>query len=196
MVAKGLDFDRVTLVGVINADLQLYLPDFRASERTFQLLTQVSGRAGRTSDKPGEVFIQTSHTDNHSIQSVKQSSYQTFYNAEIDHRKMAHYPPYTRFNIIEFSGRDFKKVDKHIKIFAGLFPSDNKYFSLLGPVEPVIPKIRLNYRRILVLKNNKNSDPSGNKFRNILQQVYRKYRTEFNSTEVKIVIDIDSFAGL
>ncbi len=93
MIAKGLDFPDVTLVGVINADTSLGLPDFRASEKTFQLLTQVSGRAGRA-DKPGEVFVQTFNPDHYAIQYAKRQDYEGFFRQEMAVRHQGNYPPY------------------------------------------------------------------------------------------------------
>ena len=94
MIAKGLDFPRVTLVGVIAADLSLNLPDYRARERTFQLLTQVAGRAGR-GDTPGQVIIQTYKPDDPTIRSAAAQDYRAFYGQEITHRRMGLYPPFT-----------------------------------------------------------------------------------------------------
>ncbi len=196
MVAKGLDFDRVTLVGVVNADLQLYLPDFRASERTFQLLTQVSGRAGRTNEKEGEVLIQSSHPEHPAIQSALNGSYEEFYENEIKARKDALYPPFTRFNVILFSGKNPKIVSECSENFKSLLPNDRKYILALGPVEPVIPKVRNNFRRLIVIKNNKKNDPSGKYLRQILREVYDIYNEKFASSSVKVVFDIDSYSGL
>jgi primosomal protein N' (replication factor Y) len=106
MVAKGLDFARVTLVGVVNADLQLFIPDFRSSERTFQLITQVAGRAGRSGDKKGNVFIQTYHPRNPAIDFAAQNDYFAFYQNELKNRENALYPPFSRFVNIEFSSQN------------------------------------------------------------------------------------------
>src|SRR5699024_3172725 len=93
MIAKGLDFDNVTLVGVLTADSMLNLPDFRASEKTFQLLTQVSGRAGRH-ELPGEVVVQTYTPDHYSVQLASQYNFNVFFNQEMAVRKTFQYPPY------------------------------------------------------------------------------------------------------
>ncbi|MBI5326408.1 MAG: primosomal protein N' [Ignavibacteriae bacterium] len=196
MVAKGLDFDRVTLVGVVNADLQLYLPDFRASERTFQLLTQVSGRAGRSSEKEGEVLIQSSHPGHLSIQSSLLGSYELFYENEIKARKEALYPPYTRFCLIQFIGKNLSKVEECSENFKNLLPTDRKYILALGPVEPIIAKVRNNYRKLIVIKNNKKTDPSGKYLRLILSDANNKYIEKYASSAVKVVFDIDSYSGL
>ncbi|PWZ99293.1 primosomal protein N', partial [Staphylococcus pseudintermedius] len=90
MIAKGLDFPNITLVGVLNADTMLNLPDFRSSERTFQILTQVAGRAGRH-EKKGEVIIQTYNPDHYAIKDVQQNDYLNFYQKEMQYRKLGQY---------------------------------------------------------------------------------------------------------
>ena len=102
MVAKGLDFPDVTLVGVIAADTVLNLPDFRSAERTFQLLTQVAGRAGRH-EKQGEVFVQTYTPEHYSMQYASQHDYIAFANHELDIRANLGYPPYHRLILVTFS---------------------------------------------------------------------------------------------
>ena len=116
MIAKGLDFPLVTLVGVINADTILNLPDFRSNERTYDLLSQVSGRAGR-SDKPGKVIIQTFNPDNYAIKLSKNHNYEDFYNEEIKIRKKLYYPPYSFIALIKVGGKEFKTtIDEATKI--------------------------------------------------------------------------------
>lgn len=95
MIAKGLDFKNVTLVGIIAADLSLNIPDYRSGERTFQLITQVGGRAGR-GDKPGKVIVQTYNPDNYSITNAISNDYENFYNEEISIRKDMNYPPFSK----------------------------------------------------------------------------------------------------
>ena len=94
MIAKGLDFPNVTMVGIVAADAMLKLPDYRSAERTFQLLTQVAGRAGRA-DTPGEVFLQTYDPEHYAIETASRQDYRAFYEAEMVRRKRALYPPYT-----------------------------------------------------------------------------------------------------
>ncbi len=194
MVAKGLDIARVTLVGVINADLQLYLPDFRASERTFQLLTQVSGRAGRTMEQPGEVIIQTSHPSNFAILSTKNNDFNLFYNEEIDNRKNAEYPPFYRFVVIEFFGKNQDKVNKQSSKFFSILPKNYKGITFLGPVTPSIYKIRNNYRKIIIAKLSKETDPNSNAFRKIMNYAFDKYNKQWKISTVSIKIDVDSYS--
>src|SRR5690606_8479155 len=109
MIAKGLDFPNVTLVGVVNADVAMNLPDFRASERTFQLLTQVAGRAGR-GPRGGLVLIQTALPQHYAIQSALAHDYETFATRELDERREPGYPPHTRLINVIISGTDERAV--------------------------------------------------------------------------------------
>ena len=109
MIAKGLDFPLVTLVGVINADTSLMIPNFRSSEYTFQLLSQVSGRSGR-SDKNGIVIIQTYNPDHYAIIDSQKQDYDLFYNQEINLRKMLNYPPFCDIIVFGFSGTKEEEV--------------------------------------------------------------------------------------
>lgn len=109
MVAKGLDFPNVTLVGVINADTSLMLPDFRSSEKTFDLLSQVAGRAGR-SDKEGIVVFQTFNSDNYAIKCAKENDYKSFYKEEMKVRKLMKYPPYYFLVSLDISSKDSKQA--------------------------------------------------------------------------------------
>ena len=119
MVAKGLDFPRVTLVGVISADTQMLLPDFRASEGTFQLLTQVAGRAGRSS-LAGEVVIQTLQPEHYSLKHVLTHDFHGFYKEELEYRRELHYPPFSRIVLIEMSGHQEQELQHHAQKFAAL----------------------------------------------------------------------------
>jgi primosomal protein N' (replication factor Y) len=117
MIAKGLDFPNVTLVGVLNADASLNMPDFRAAERTFQLIAQVSGRAGRA-EKPGEVFIQTFHPDDSVIQLAAETKFDCFADAELKERKEAGLPPYMKFATALFRSKDALLVQRWADLYA------------------------------------------------------------------------------
>ncbi len=195
MVAKGLDFNRVTLVGVMNADLQLFMPDFRASERTFQLLTQVAGRAGRSGDYRGEVLIQTSHPDHQAILAAVSGRYDHFYGDELQLRKEAYYPPFTRFVTVEFSGSSEEKVHEQALKFAYYLPK-NQSLLILGPTVPTIWRLRSQYRRFLIIKNIKHADPAGEQLRHALRSTYGNYQQNAAVSTVRVNIDIDSFGGL
>jgi primosomal protein N' (replication factor Y) len=192
MVAKGLDFARVTLVGVINADMQMYLPDFRAAERTFQLLTQVAGRAGRSSELRGEVILQTAHPRHQTILSAVAGSYELFYNDELQYRKDAVYPPFARFAMIEFSGREEAVVHEQAQYFAHYIPAQSKAFVRLGPAVPTIARLRSLYRRVIVLKGLKEADPSGKLLRDAIHAAHATYNAKHPSSAVRVTIDIDA----
>ena len=117
MIAKGLDFPNVTLVGVLNADASLNMPDFRAAERTFQLIAQVSGRAGRA-EKPGEVFIQTFHPDDPVIQLAADAKFDRFADAELNERKAAGLPPYMKFATALFRAKDALLVQRWADLYS------------------------------------------------------------------------------
>ncbi len=196
MVAKGLDFDRVTLVGIINADLQLFMPDFRASERTFQLITQVSGRAGRSADKRGEVYIQTSKPEHPSIVAARVNSYKTYYENELENRLSAFYPPFSRLILIEFQSEDQNLVSKHSELFSKIFEYDTNSNLVLGPTSPLIEKLQGNYRKIILIKNLKKIDSGGVNIRDSIQKAYNEYQKKHANPKVRIKIDIDSFSSL
>lgn len=152
MIAKGLDFENVTLVGVITADSLLHLPDFRASEKTFQLLTQVSGRAGRH-HLPGEVVIQTYTPEHYSIEAAADHNYEQFYKQEMVHRRQRGYPPYFYISMITFSHEDLLYLVKACQeSVAWLKKRVSPNTVVLGPVASSIPKIKDRYRYQCMVK--------------------------------------------
>ncbi|HEY3429427.1 MAG TPA: primosomal protein N', partial [Cyclobacteriaceae bacterium] len=144
MVTKGLDFDHVSLVGVFNADRMMHFPDFRSYERAFQLITQVSGRAGRR-DKPGKVIIQTSHTDHPILNFILNHTQEEFYQTEIADRKQHAYPPFARLIEITVKHTDKKTSQGASQKLADLFRSSLTDCKILGPGEPIVAKIRNQY---------------------------------------------------
>ncbi|MGB0916866.1 MAG: replication restart helicase PriA, partial [Flavobacteriales bacterium] len=150
MVTKGLDFDHVGLVGVLNADALLNYPDFRAYERAYQLMAQVSGRAGRKGRR-GLVVIQTSEPQHFIIDKVVQNDYEGMYEAELGQRKLFRYPPYIRMIKITIKHRDRDKVDEAAQALAvALEPIQNKL--LLGPEYPLVQRVRNKYNKHIILK--------------------------------------------
>ena len=152
MVAKGLDFPEVTLVGIISADASLYIPDFRAGERTFQLITQVSGRAGR-GEKPGLVILQTFTPDNYAIEDAMHHDYIAFSEHELSLRREVEFPPFSRLVLIEVRSNNRNLVNgeadelvKYLKLYA---PEGTE---ILGPVEAPIPRVRGKNRMHILLK--------------------------------------------
>lgn len=152
MIAKGLDFPNVTLVGVLNADTALNLPDFRSSERTFQLLTQVSGRAGR-GEKKGEVVIQTFNPDHYAIQLAKQQNYEAFYPIEMKMRHQTDYPPYFYTVKLTISHQEEQKAaQKAFQLAERLKQNLSPQSILLGPAPSAILRIKNRYYYQLIIK--------------------------------------------
>lgn len=194
MVAKGLDFDRVTLVAVINADLQLFLPDFRASERTFQLLSQVSGRAGRSGKLKGEVLIQTSHPDNQSILKAVDNDYLGFFKLESLERMKTQFPPFSRLCLIEFSGEDFDKVNKQSMLFFQSIPQHESVLKY-GPNFPQIPKKMNLHLKQIIIKGLKDKDPNGYFLKLAIKSAVEHYEKNFSTSSVRYYIDPDTYSG-
>jgi primosomal protein N' (replication factor Y) len=194
MVAKGLDIPRVTLVGVISADTQMLLPDFRASEETFQLLTQVAGRAGR-STLAGEVVIQTLQPDHYSLKHVITHNFTGFYQEELEYRRELYYPPFSRIVLLEFSGERENEVQHHAMKFAEFLAMHNqqKKFIILGPADAAIPKIKNVYRKHVLVKDLKSSDPSGSFLRSALLKAKAQYEASplVVHKKIKMIIDVD-----
>ncbi|MBD3320784.1 MAG: primosomal protein N', partial [Chitinivibrionales bacterium] len=184
MVAKGLDFPGVALVGVLQADVALHIPDFRSSERTFHLLTQVAGRAGRTDDC-GQVIIQTYLPSDPAIQLAKGHSYKNFYDLELAGRNALEYPPYGRLARIVVSSTDQDLARKTVFEIAGMIRNyEKKGLGLLGPSPAVISRIKGDYRFSLLCKCTRASV-----INTALGTV--RARTAGYGKKVKIMIDVD-----
>ena len=152
MIAKGLDFANVTLVGVLNGDASLNIPDYRSAERTYSLLNQVAGRAGRGSI-PGEVIIQGFNIDHYSIVLASKHDYDTFYNEELNIRKKLNYPPYCNLALIRIMGKNYDSVVKESnKISDYLNSKLNKKVTVLGPSASSMPKVNDIYYFQIILK--------------------------------------------
>jgi primosomal protein N' (replication factor Y) len=155
MIAKGLDFPNVTLVGVINADTALGLPDFRASERTFQLLTQVSGRAGRA-EKPGRVLIQTYNPDHYAIQLAQHHDYERFFALEMHMRHEGNYPPYFFTFKLTVSHEEEDKAAKAVYRLADMLTAHlSNQAIILGPTRGAIARVKRRYYYQIVIKYKK-----------------------------------------
>ena len=150
MIAKGFDFDNVSLVGIIDADSMLNYPDFRSHERAFQLLSQVSGRAGRK-EKQGKVVLQTYNPDHEILDYVKKHSFNKFYNLQISERKTFNYPPFSKLLIVRFRHTDHYLLDKVTNIFS-TFLRDSFNDRVLGPEYPVISKVKNYFIKNIMLK--------------------------------------------
>jgi len=157
MVAKGHDFQRVTLVGVVAADLALGRPDFRAAERTFQLLTQVAGRAGR-GDLSGEVLVETYYPEHYAIQCAAQQDYASFYEKEAHFRRMLHYPPFVALANLIIRDRKVENAIRWSRALAEYFAEFEKTgVKVLGPAAAPLARLRRDYRFQFVVKSPKRS---------------------------------------
>lgn len=156
MIAKGLDFPRVTLVGIVNADVTLNLPDFRASERTFNLLTQVAGRAGR-GEEGGEVIIQTYAPAHYAILSASKHDYEKFYEEEIKTRKELLFPPFTHIIRLTVRSRNEKRAQYASEKLKEFLAKDLKDIEIVGPAPSPISRIRGYFRWNILLKGKNRS---------------------------------------
>lgn len=190
MVAKGLDFPRVTLVGVISADTQMMLPDFRSAERTFQLLTQVAGRAGRSTLR-GEVVIQTSQSSHYALKHVQDHDFVGFYNEEIAFRKSIGYPPFSRIVVVEIKGKNEKHVEAISIQFGKKLSTLLNKEGILGPAPAVLSKIKNDYRWHILVKANKEADKNGTRARSSVARVAEELQKESAKQKVKIIMDVD-----
>lgn len=188
MIAKGLDFPNITLVGVLSADTMLNLPDFRSSEKTFQLLTQVSGRAGRH-ELPGEVIIQTYSPEHYSVELSGQQDYDQFYQYEMMVRKTHRYPPFYYLTLITITHEDLMKVvsitEKITKYLRSKLSNNS---IVLGPVASPIPRINNRYRYQCLIKYKQEPVLS-----NALKLILDQYQQEMASTGLQITVDLNPY---
>ncbi|RZK56547.1 MAG: primosomal protein N', partial [Pedobacter sp.] len=189
MVAKGLDFDNVSLIGVINADTLLNFPDFRAFERSYQLLSQVAGRAGRR-DKQGKVCIQA-YDDNHRIiKQVIASDYQQMYLDEMAERKQFNYPPFSRLIFI-----NVKHKDANVLNVASLYLANALKAQLgtrvLGPEQPLVARIRNYYIKQIIIKTEKNA--AIQKVKMVLKDTIKDFNSQKDFKSVITQIDVDPY---
>lgn len=189
MVAKGLDFDNVTLIGVINADTLLNYPDFRAFERSYQLLSQVAGRAGRR-DKQGKVCIQAYDDDHRIIKQVVDNNYLEMFNDEIAERKQFHYPPFTRLIFINVKHKDANLLNAASAHFAAMLRAQLGT-RVLGPEQPLVSRIRNYYIKQLIIKSDKST--AIQKVKSVLKQTISDFNSEKTYKGVIIQIDVDPY---
>lgn len=189
MVSKGLDFDRVNLVGIFDTDRMIHFPDFRSHERAYHLITQVSGRAGRKS-KNGKVIVQTSDPDQELLQRVRNDNYKAFFQWEILEREHFHYPPFTRLINIIFKHREKTVSFQAANFFAADIRKNLGNQRMVGPVEPLIGKIRNMYLHEITLKIEKQGInlPAVKEYLKSVEQMM-KQMPAFKS--VGVVFDID-----
>nr|WP_315152124.1 primosomal protein N' [uncultured Flavobacterium sp.] len=189
MLAKGLDFDNVNLVGIMNADTMLYHPDFRAFERSFQMMTQVAGRSGR-SDKKGKVIIQTYNPNHNTIQQVTHSNYIGMYNEQLYDRQIYKYPPYFRIIKLTLKQRDFDKL-KEGAMWLYQVLSQNLAMPVLGPEEPAISRIRNEYIRTIIIKIPQNTSIIGTK--KTIQKILNSFEAVSQYRSIKVTVNVDFY---
>lgn len=191
MVSKGLDFPDVTLVGVISAESTMLIPDFRSSEKTFQLLAQVAGRTGR-SKLQGEVAIQTYRPDHYIFEYILNHDYHGFYEREILERENAKYPPFYKLALIEFKGPNLPQVKRSSTEFRNFLKFDKNIIEVLGPAPAYISKLSGRYRWHILIKSNRSYDPNGNYLHKVVKNALNEFQSKVKKISgVKIVIDID-----
>ncbi len=187
MVTKGLDFDSVKVVGILNADNMLTFPDFRAYERSFQLMEQVSGRAGRKGDK-GKVIIQTYQPQHPVILNVITHDYVRFYEEQMPIRRQFNYPPYSRLVMIRLKDVDSQKLNKAADELAKIFRQVFKE-NLLGPEYPVVSRVKNQYIKQMLIKINK--DLNSTKVKEFINKTIEDFKHNNDFKSVKIQIDVD-----
>jgi len=189
MVAKGLDFDNLSLIGVINADTLLGYPDFRAYERSYQLLAQVAGRAGRRADQ-GNVCIQTYDADNRIIKQVVDNDYLGMYNDEIAEREKFLYPPFSRMIFIAVKHKDANVLEKAALFLAQTLKA--KFGQrVLGPEQPLISRVRNLYIKQIIIKADKHT--AIHKVKNVLRGTLTEFNAMKDFKSVLIQIDVDPY---
>ena len=189
MLGKGLDFDNVTLVGIMNADNMLYHPDFRAFERSFQMMTQVSGRSGR-SEKQGKVIIQTYSPLHNTIQQVTKNNYVGMYNEQLYERQIYKYPPYFKLVKLTLKHRDFDKL-KQGSMWLYQVMQQNLPMPVLGPEEPPISRIRNEYIRTIMVKIPMNISIVNTK--KTIQKMLNSFEAVPSYRSIRVIINVDFY---
>jgi primosomal protein N' (replication factor Y) len=195
MIAKGHDYPNITLVGVVSADTSLHVPDFRAAERTFQLLTQVAGRTGR-GDKGGEVIVQTYMPDHYAIAYATRHDFAGFFAEESSRRQAVGWPPYTRVAMLRLDGARKEAVEAASRVLAEACRSEgegSRRAEVLGPAWSAVARVRNRYRRQILLKHT--SARRLNEWVRSSVAAYRRAEARGVST-VALKIDIDPVSAL
>ncbi len=189
MLAKGLDFENASLVGIMNADNLLYYPDFRAFERSYQMMVQVSGRSGRSS-KRGKVIIQTYNPNHNTIRQVAHSDYMGMYKEQLYDRQIYKYPPYFRLIRITLRHRDYEKL-KEGSFWLYEVMKQNLQMPVLGPEEPAISRIRNEYIRTIMIKIPQNL-PLGSTKKTI-QKILNSFETVAQYRSIRVMVNVDFY---
>ena len=187
MVSKGLDFDNVSVVGILNADILLNYPDFRAAERSFQLMAQVAGRAGRKNEQ-GTVYLQTKSPDATIIPQIKENDFLQFYNQQLGERMLFHYPPFYRLVYVYLKHRNIRFLDATAERFGSRM---REIFGerVLGPDLPPVAKVQQLYIRKIVLKVETNT--SQYKINEALSALKDEFLSQKQYSALTIYYDVD-----
>jgi primosomal protein N' (replication factor Y) len=192
MVAKGHDFPNITLVGIVCADLSLSFPDFRAGERTFQLIAQVAGRAGR-GDRPGLVILQTYNPEHFCISAARAQDYAAYYQQEIMFRQALAYPPFSRMIQLKISGKDAHETAQFARRLGDLCqrlkstcPAHYGSVDIMGPIEASLTRIAGRYRWQILLKSARISA-----LHRFMHQLMTAHHTHFNHRRIRVAVDVD-----
>ncbi|HWR94205.1 MAG TPA: primosomal protein N' [Flavobacterium sp.] len=189
MLAKGLDFEKVSLVGIMNADNMLYHPDFRALERSYQMMIQVSGRSGR-SVKQGKVIIQTYNPNHNTIQQVTTNDYIGMYNEQLYERQIYFYPPYYRLIKLTLKNRDYDKLNEGAKWLYQVMIQNLK-IPVLGPEEPTINRIRNEYLKTILVKIPQNQNLTA--IKKTIQKILDSFESVSQFRSIKVIVNVDYY---
>lgn len=189
MIAKGHDFSAVNLVGIISADTGIHFPDFRAGERTFQLLTQTAGRAGRR-DRRGEVVIQTRVMDHPVLTLAREHDFIAFYTRELEQRRELTYPPWGRMALLRIKGAREAAVQKAAGMLRQRL-AGRQGMTILGPVPCPIARIKQLFRYQIILRIARQYDPAGNLLRSVISRALADLHTRSLPPGVRVAVDID-----
>ena len=181
MISRGLHFPNVTLVGVINADTIMSIPDFRSGERTYQMITQVAGRAGR-GEKKGKVIIQTYQPENYIIEKIQENSYTNFYEKEIEKREILFYPPFSKIINIGISSQEENGLEEYCyNVFKEI---SSESVELYGPMKSLVYKVKGRYRCNIFIKGSRKNI---NEYKKILEKKLKKIENK----KYRVIVDID-----
>jgi primosomal protein N' (replication factor Y) len=187
MLTKGLDFKNVALVGVLNADPLLNFPEFRAHERSFQMLSQVAGRSGRSNEQ-GQVLIQTFTPEHPVLIQVIKNNYDALFNSQLLERREYQYPPFYRLIRVTLKSKDYNQVDQASQWLVGAL-NINLKGSVLGPVDPPISRVRNLYHKQLLVKFIDNS--SRNKVKEIVVSSLKSFEAIGAFRSIRVSVDVD-----
>ena len=194
MIAKGLDFENVTLVGVINGDTGLFLPDFRSGERGFQLIYQAAGRSGRT--KKGEVVIQTYNVENPVLKHAAKLEQKAYYNISLSEREALNYPPFSWMIRIETMGSKRDNVKEHAERIIKILGQPPRGIEILGPAFCYRERLRGKYRMHIMLRSNKKQDHRGEKVHRFLRDRFKKGFIVKSPSGLNTFIDVNPVSVL